>query len=109
MFIAMNRFRVRSGREADFEASWRARESYLNEVPGFVAFALLRNAIGADGATEFISHSSWRSRQDFETWRGSEAFRRAHAQGSLEGVLAGPPQASLYEVVLEERLQGALA
>lgn len=102
MFIVMNRFRINAGREADFEAGWRGRQSRLREFPGFVSFYLLRNASPADGTTEFISHTTWRSRQDFEVWRSSEAFTSAHAQGSVQGIIAGPPVASLYEAVLEE-------
>ena len=100
MFIAMNRFKVRAGREADFEQSWRSRESYLQSVTGFVTFMLLRNESAGDGMTDFISHTTWASRADFDAWRSSEDFRRAHAQGGLEGVLMGPPEASLYEAVL---------
>ncbi len=107
MFVAMNRFRVNAGREADFETRWRERDSYLEQVAGFLAFRLLRNATAADGTTEFISHSTWRSKQDFEAWRDSEAFRMAHAQGSVQGVLAGHPEASLYEVVISETLAPA--
>ena len=39
MFIAMNRFKVLPGAEADFEAVWLNRESNLHAVPGFVEFA----------------------------------------------------------------------
>jgi heme-degrading monooxygenase HmoA len=101
MFIAMNRFQVNAGREADFEARWRERDSYLNEVPGFVHFALLKG--GSDGATtEYASHTTWRSRADFDAWTQSDHFRQAHAQGSVQGLLAGHPVVSLYESVLEE-------
>ncbi len=31
-FIAMNRFKVRPGSEADFENVWKERESRLNEL-----------------------------------------------------------------------------
>ena len=34
MFIAMNRFRIAAGREADFIEVWRQRDSRLAEVPG---------------------------------------------------------------------------
>jgi heme-degrading monooxygenase HmoA len=101
MFIAMNRFKVNAGREADFENMWRSRETYLDQVPGFVAFALLRGDL-KDGITDFISHSSWRSRADFEAWTQSEQFRAGHAQGSVAGVLAGHPEVSLYEAVIEQ-------
>src|ERR1039458_9222350 len=38
MFIAMNRFRVAKGSEADFEQVWLSRDSHLDKVPGFVEF-----------------------------------------------------------------------
>jgi hypothetical protein len=42
MYIAMNRFRVNAGHEEVFEEMWRRRDSYLDQVPGFKAFRLLR-------------------------------------------------------------------
>jgi heme-degrading monooxygenase HmoA len=103
MFIAMNRFQINAGREADFEERWRGRDSYLNEVPGFVAFSLLRNPQqNDDNTTEYISHSTWRSREDFDAWTKSEAFTRGHAQGSVQGVIAGHPVVSLYEAILHQ-------
>ena len=95
MFIAMNRFSVMPGKGSDFERIWRERDSYLAGVPGFVQFALLR---GDDG--EYISHSTWESRNAFDAWTESESFRRGHAQGSLMGILAGPPQISMYDALL---------
>jgi heme-degrading monooxygenase HmoA len=103
MFIAMNRFRVNAGHEATFEEMWRSRETYLQEVPGFVEFSLLRNGSQDDDkTTEYVSHSTWESREAFDAWTQSEAFSRGHAQGSVQGVLAGPPAVSLYETVLHE-------
>jgi heme-degrading monooxygenase HmoA len=98
MFVAMNRFRIAPGQEQRFEQVWRERESHLDGVPGFVRFALLRG----DRQGDYISHSTWESRAAFEAWTQSEAFRRGHAQGSLQGVLAGPPEISLYESVIEQ-------
>lgn len=98
MFIAMNRFNVAPGREADFEKIWQERETYLQGVPGFVQFALLRS----DNAGEYISHSTWRDRQSFVDWTQSPAFTAGHRQGSLMGVLKGPPQIGLYEAVIVE-------
>ena len=42
MYIAMNRFKIALGSEATFENLWRQRESFLDEVPGFREFHLLR-------------------------------------------------------------------
>lgn len=99
MFIAMNQFRVAPGKEAEFEDVWKRRESYLQGVPGFVQFALLRG----DAPGEYISHSTWESREAFLAWTQSEAFVRGHRQGSLAGLLEGPPQLKTFEAVLVER------
>ena len=98
MFIAMNRFHVHPERSADFERGWRERDSYLQQVPGFQAFALLRG----DLPGEYISHSTWASRAAFEAWTRSEQFRQAHGHGMDEGILADHPRASFYEAVLTE-------
>ena len=41
-------------------------------------------------------------REAFEAWTNSESFRKGHAQGSLMGILAGPPVVSLYQAVLTQ-------
>ncbi len=100
MYIAMNRFSVNEGREEDFEKVWATRESFLDEVPGFVEFRLLRGAT-SEGLTTYVSHSVWQSREVFSDWTQSESFRRGHAQaGGSKGVIAGHPQFEGYEVVL---------
>jgi len=99
MFIAMNHFRVAPGQGERFEEVWRTRESHLDTVPGFVRFALLRG----DDEGDYISHSTWASRDAFVAWTESEAFTRGHrGGGSMEGVLMGPPRVALYDAVVEE-------
>jgi heme-degrading monooxygenase HmoA len=102
MFVAMNRFQITPGREEDFERAWRERESYLQGIPGFVQFALLKS----DTPGEYISHTIWQDRDAFLAWTQSEAFVRAHRQGSLAGIVAGPPHLSTYEAVLLETASG---
>ena len=58
MFIAMNRFRVAKGSEADFEQVWASRDSHLDKVPGFVEFHLLKGA-EAEDHTLYASHTVW--------------------------------------------------
>ena len=98
MYVAMNRFQVAPGREADFEAAWRNRESYLHGVPGFVQFALLKS----DSPGEYISHTTWQDREAFLAWTRSQAFIAAHRQGSVGGIVDGPPHLSTYEAVIVE-------
>jgi heme-degrading monooxygenase HmoA len=58
MFVAMNRFKVLPGSEDAFEAVWRARQSRLDEMPGFMAFHLLRGPSG-ETHTLYASHTVW--------------------------------------------------
>jgi heme-degrading monooxygenase HmoA len=100
MFIAMNRFRIARGREADFEKIWRERDSHLDGVEGFEAFRLLRGPAD-DEATLYASHTVWDRRESFEAWTRSEAFRKAHAGARApEGVYLGHPQFEGFEGVL---------
>jgi len=100
MFIAMNRFRIAPGREDEFVEIWRNRETYLDDVPGFGSFQLLRGP-SSDESTLFASHSTWESRADFEAWTHSEAFRKAHAgAGGAKGLYLGHPQFEGFDVVL---------
>jgi heme-degrading monooxygenase HmoA len=100
-YIAMNRFRIALGREPEFEQIWRERESNLAQVPGFVAFHLLRGA-ASDEFSLFASHTVWASREHFEAWTQSEAFRRSHGGAARStGLYLGPPQFEGFEVVQE--------
>ena len=99
IFVAMNHFRVHPDRGGEFEDHWRKRESYLEGVPGFVRFALLRG----DEAGHYVSHTTWESREAFDGWVGSESFRKAHSQARTpDGVLEGPPRLELFEAALEQ-------
>ncbi len=99
MFIAMNRFQINKGREADFEKVWQDRDTHLKEVPGFMNFHLLRGP-EEETYTLYSSHSVWASRDAFEDWTKSEAFRKAHANaGDTNGIYLGHPQFEGFEVV----------
>jgi heme-degrading monooxygenase HmoA len=100
MFVAMNRFRIALGKEAEFIEIWKNRESHLDQVPGFRQFNLLQGA-SDDEHTLFASHSIWESRAAFEAWTHSEAFRKAHSgAGSNKGIYLGPPQFEGFDAVL---------
>lgn len=100
MFIAMNRFKIAKGGEDDFIQIWKSRETYLDSVPGFKEFHLLRGP-EEENYTLFASHSIWESRETFEDWTKSEAFRKAHSSaGTAKDIYLGPPQFEGFEVVL---------
>ncbi len=101
MFIAMNRFRIPPSQEQAFEQVWLNRDSHLAEVPGFIAFHLLRGP-SAEDHTLFATHTQWRSREDFEAWTRSEAFRAAHkGAGGHRPLYLGPPNFEAFEAIQE--------
>ena len=101
MYIAMNRFSVLPGQEGAFEHVWLSRETHLEGTPGFVAFHLLRGP-KADDHTLYSSHTVWRSKEDFEAWTRSEAFRAAHKDaGGNRPLYLGHPRFEGFEVIQE--------
>lgn len=99
MYLTINRFKVKPGHEAEFEAIWTGRETHLPQLDGFKAFNLFRGP-SHDDHTVYLSHTVWESRGAFEAWTKSEAFRAAHkGAGSHKDIYLGPPELELFESV----------
>ncbi len=98
-YIAMNNFQVDTGQAAQFEERWRHRRSYLQDVPGFEHFQLLRGE-EKEGVIHYVSHSTWASKQAFVDWTQSDSFVQAHRGDPLpKGMVQGPPHLAAFEVV----------
>ncbi len=107
MFIAMNRFKVRKGAEADFEQVWLKRDSHLEGVPGFIAFHLLKGP-ERDDHVLYSSHTLWASEAAFLDWTRSEAFRKAHAgAGGNKPLYLDHPEFEGFTVIQEVKPKGA--
>ena len=99
-FIAMNRFKIILGKENDFENVWKTRETFLDNVEGFINFNLLRGD-STDEYTLYSSHSIWQSKEHFIAWTKSEAFRKAHRNaGENKPLYIGHPEFEGFDVVL---------
>lgn len=99
MYLTMNRFKVKPGSEAAFEAVWTARDSHLPEVPGFIAFHLLKGP-ERDGYRLYASHTAWTDEASFTAWTKSDAFRAAHrGAGAHADIYLGPPELEVFESV----------
>lgn len=107
MFIAMNRFKVTLGQEPEFERVWRERETYLHTMPGFMEFHLLKGP-KKDDHTLYSSHTSWRSKADFENWTTSDAFKKSHARANdykpAVPMYLGHPEFEGFESILVQRM-----
>ena len=101
MYIAMNRFRVASGSETEFETIWKNRDSRLGEMQGFREFHLLRGPVNeAGGYTLYASHTIWESQDDFVAWTKSQNFRDAHKNaGAGKANYIGHPEFEGFSVV----------
>ena len=96
----MNRFKVVSGREKDFENIWKERETYLDNVPGFIKFHLLKGG-SVESHTLYASHSTWKNEADFIKWTKSENFRQAHkGAGKHSDVYLDHPIFEGFEVII---------
>ena len=102
MFIAMNRFKVIKGEEDAFETIWSSRRGRLDEMPGFVAFHLLKGPERGDH-TLYVSHTLWETKESFLVWTNSEQFRDAHKNtGDHKSLRLGPPEFEGFETLLSE-------
>ena len=109
MFIAMNRFRIVKGEEAAFERIWAERDTYLAEVPGFVAFHLLRGP-EAEDHTLYASHTVWASARHFEDWTKSEAFRKAHpGAGGAKKLIEALSRGEHLGMLVDQKLNEGIA
>ena len=100
MFIAMNRFKIVLGKEAEFEKVWRDRDTRLSDVKGFKEFHLVKGEVNEEFSL-YASHSIWNSKDDFINWTKSENFRLAHKNaGQHKDLYLGAPNFEGFEVVL---------
>jgi len=98
-FIAMNRFKIVPGKESEFEEIWKTRNTYLEEVSGFVRFNLLKGPEEEDHVL-YASHTLWASEDAFVAWTKSEAFRKAHEGAGNRGHLyLGHPNFEGFTIV----------
>ncbi len=92
MYLAMNRFSVRTENAEAFEAIWLARNSHLTELDGFVEFHMLKTAPREDGTILYASHTVWESEAAFLAWTRSDQFRMSHAKaGDTRPLYEGTP------------------
>jgi heme-degrading monooxygenase HmoA len=94
----MNVVHVKEERSAEFERTFRERQSRVHLADGFIAFELLRR----DRDGEYVVLSSWETRADFDAYLGGELFKASHDHVEEEPI-ADFSEVRHYEV-LERRV-----
>ena len=98
MITVANRIYVNPEYHDQFEARFRDRARLVDGMPGFVANHVLRPTREGE---PFVVLTFWESREAFEAWTRSDAFRQGHARsGSLpREAFSGPNVLEMHEVV----------
>ena len=101
MYLVMNRFNVPVANAEAFDELWLSRESYLEDMDGFVSFHMLKGP-EEDGQILYASHTVWESEAHFQAWTRSDAFRAAHANaGESPKLHEGAPRLERFEAIQE--------
>lgn len=96
MIVVANRIPVAKGHEKAFEERFSRRLRLVESSPGFIRNEILRPIRGE----AYVVLVYWRTREDFETWSQSDAFRRAHADHPPAEMFAGPNVLEIFEIIM---------
>ena len=96
MYLVMSRLRVMSGKENEFETSWKNREQETHDVKGFRKINLFKGDVNKEFSL-YIFHSEWNTEIDFINWTKSDSFQLTHKNSTPQGNLyLGPPNFDGY-------------
>jgi heme-degrading monooxygenase HmoA len=100
MFVVMNRISVNPSFAEAFEERFRQRAGEVDKMPGFIRNLVLRPSAPGD---PYVVMTMWESKQAFEAWTQSDAFRKGHARsGTLPAdAFRGPSRLEMYDAFLD--------
>lgn len=105
MITVANRIYVHPDFADQFEARFRDRAGLVDRMPGFVSNFVLRPTKAGE---PYVVLTLWESREAFDAWTQSDAFRQGHARsGSLpREAFTGPNVLEIHEVVTHATASG---
>lgn len=95
MIVVANRIPVAKGHEQEFEMRFERRFGAVDHMPGFIRNEVLRPIVGE----YYVVLTHWESKEAFEAWTQSEAFKHAHANRPPKEMFTGPNVFEMHEVV----------
>lgn len=96
-FVVMNNIPVTEEGTAVFEDRFKQRQQNVESMPGFQAFRLLRPKKG----NTYVVLTQWASEDDFENWKNSDQFKKAHKDGGTKppAYFADRPFITSYQMI----------
>jgi heme oxygenase (mycobilin-producing) len=85
-YVALSRFRVRNGMEAEVAEAFRNRPHLVDDAPGFIRMEVLTPS---EDGTEFWLMTWWRDEESFRSWHHGHLYRESHA-GMPKGLKLDP-------------------
>jgi heme oxygenase (staphylobilin-producing) len=97
MIAVINRLPVKEGAANQVVERFANSQGHVQDFPGFVSMEVLNSEAG----DEVLVITRWQDKDAFESWVGSDAFKRAHGRSGGGDLLRGHPQMGSYEVAVE--------
>lgn len=96
-FVVMNNIPVTEEGVEIFEDRFKQRQQNVQSMPGFQAFRLLRPKSG----NTYVVLTQWASEADFENWKNSDQFKKAHKGGGTKppAYFADKPFITSYRMI----------
>ncbi len=97
MIAVINRLPVKEGAADQVVERFANSRGSVQGFPGFVSMEVLCS----EGEDEVLVITRWRDKDAFDSWVGSDAFKKAHGRSGGGDLLRGHPQMGTYEVAIK--------
>lgn len=98
MIVVSNRIFVNPDYNEPFEARFKERAAFVDQMPGFVAFTMLRPS---RPGKPYVIMTYWQTEAHFQAWTQSDTFREGHARsGTLpDTAFTAPTELEVAEII----------
>lgn len=97
MIAIMNSLPVKDGAADEIVERFAGSGGHVHDFPGFVSMEVMKS----EDESEVLVITRWHDREAFDSWVGSEEFRKAHGRGGAGELLRGHPKMTSYEVAVQ--------
>ena len=91
MFVALSRFTIRNGMDAEVREAFQSRPHLVDGTPGFIDLQVMSPL---DQPAEIWLVTRWRDEGSYRQWHRSHAYRESH-EGIPKGLKLVPKSAEV--------------